>query len=113
MTIGEILSSNIGSCEKDGKLALSYKKTVCVRQYETEVMEASIEVPLTNDDIKNRLPLIEAIATAKIKYGVLFQLYAEKFITQQEWEDRKRELEDEVTVMEQYVNAHFGVNNVQ
>lgn len=113
MNINEILASNIGSSVENGKLKVSFRKTVNLRQYETEVLEADIEVPLTQDDIKNRLPLIEVIAASKLEYGVLFQMYASRMISKEEFDARKAQFEQAVTAQEQYVNSGFGLGTTE
>ena len=110
MNINEILASNIGSSVENGKLKVSFRKTVNLRQYETEVLEADIEVPLTQE---NRLPLIEVIAASKLEYGVLFQMYASRMISKEEFDARKAQFEQAVTAQEQYVNSGFGLGTTE
>lgn len=110
MTMSEILASNVGSAVQDGKLRVTFRKTVCLRQYETEVVEADFEVPVTPDDVANRLPYIESLALAKLEYGVMFNLYAAHLITEEQFAERKRQLEDAVTAQKNYCESGFGLN---
>ena len=108
--MNEILNTEIGSSVHDGKMSVSFKKTVLIRQYETEVIEANLEFPMTPEDMK-RIPYIETIALAKLEYSVLFQLYASGQISQGEFEQRKYQLELAATAQENYVNSNYGLNN--
>ena len=92
MTMDDILSSKLSSSLEDGKLHISFRKTVCLRQYETEVMEAEIDVPVTQDDIDHRLPYIATLAEAKLEYSVLYQFWLANKITREEFETRKAQL---------------------
>lgn len=103
MDIKDIISANIGTCKENGSLHVSFKKTVNIRQYETEVVEASLTVPLGHEDVGHRLELVESIALAKVEYGVMFNLLAAGRITQAEFDQRKLELVAGVETLSAYL----------
>lgn len=105
MNIGDILNAKVGSSEKDGKLSLSFRKTINVRQYETEVIEANLEVPITTDMTGLKLEMIESVVLAKLEYGVLWNMLARGMITQAEFDDCKQKLETSVNVMSQFTGV--------
>lgn len=103
MDIKDIISANIGSSVENGNLHVSFKKTVNIRQYETEVVEASLTVPLSQADMGQRLELVESVALAKVEYGVMFNLLAAGRITQAEFDQRKMELIAGVDTLSAYL----------
>lgn len=103
MDIKQIVEANIGTSAKNGELRVNFKKTVNIRQYETEVVEASLTVPLAPEDVGPRYELIEAIAFAKVEYGVLFSLLAAGRITQAEFDQRKSEMVLGVETLSNYL----------
>lgn len=92
MEFSEIINKKIGKAGEKGTLSVSYKKTVNIRQYETEVVEASLEVPVDVNDTDAKLEVIEAMAMAKVEFAVIYSLANKKLITVEEYERRKAEM---------------------
>ena len=108
MDIKSIIESNIGSGLENGVLTVNFKKVVNTKQYETESVEASLTVPLGVEDIGKRFEVIEAVALAKVEYGVLFNLLATGRITQSEFDARKVQLVSEVEILSNYLGVSLN-----
>ncbi len=102
LTMDDILKAEVGAFCENGNLRVSVKKTVNMRQYETEVIEADISVPVTAEQVKNDIPYIATVLTSKLQYSVLFQLYATGRITPEEFFDSKSKIEASVNSQKAY-----------
>lgn len=105
MNIESILSAGIGSSTENGRLRMNFKKTINIRQYETEVIEASLDIPITPNMTGAKLEMIESVALAKIEYGIMWNLLAREMITQEEFNNCKLKLENDIEIMSQYTGV--------
>lgn len=85
--------------ESSSSIRATFKKTVNVRQYETESYEVSstLEVPKEITGIERML--LSAMLQAQIEYEVYIQMAVKGVITQSQLVTRKGELENDVNMI--------------
>lgn len=105
MNIDEILSYNLDRAGNGGKVSVSFKKTVNVRQYETEVVEASMEVAFDEADAPEDVEEKIAVASAKVEYACMVNLLAKGQVTQTQFNERRSQLEQSVTAISTKMSA--------
>ena len=92
--IGRIMQSSIGEASQE--ICATFKKTVKIREYESEAFEASTRliVPKTLTGIERMV--ISAILKAQMEYTVYLDLYEKGLVTETEFNDRKEQLDSEL-----------------
>lgn len=95
--IENIMRSTVG--ETSSKVRASYKKTVLIRQYETEVIELETELNVERKLSGAERMLISAILQAQLEFMAYTQLGVKGLITQTELDNRKKELETSVALI--------------
>lgn len=81
----EITECNLGSSVNNGVLRVGFKKTINIRQYETEVIDITLDIPLAEGDLGAKFPVVEQVAIVKAEYGAMLNLLANGRITQDEF----------------------------
>jgi len=94
LTMDNIMEASFG--EVSNKLSVSFKKTVLIRDYETEVIEATSNVELDENITGIERMFVTALLEAQMEYTVYCGLTAKGLITQQQLSSRKKELEDAI-----------------
>lgn len=95
-----ILQASLG--ESSNKIRVTFKKTVNIRQYETEVIEAESTLELNETNITGvERELVCAILEAQLEYMVYVNLACKGLVTQTELINRKRELAKAVLAFKQ------------
>lgn len=92
LSMDDILNASLG--EVSNKLSVTFKKTVLVRNYETEVVEAVTTVDLDHPITGIERMFVTAILEVQMEYMVYCQLAVKGTVTQKELADRKKALED-------------------
>lgn len=92
LNMDDILNASLG--EVSNKLSVTFKKTVLVRSYETEVVEAVTEVDLDQEITGIERMFVTAILEVQMEYMVYCQLAAKGAVTQTEFSERKKALEE-------------------
>lgn len=92
-----IMKSNVGEVKQE--IRVSFKKTVYVRQYETEVIEAESSITLDRSVSGIERMLISSIEQAQLEYEVYCNLASKGFVTQQELNERRSYIESSVAVL--------------
>ena len=92
LSMDDILNASLG--EVSNKLSVTFKKTVLVRNYETEVVEAITSVELEHPITGIERMFVTAILEIQMEYTVFCQLAAKGTVTNKELEERKKSLVD-------------------
>lgn len=92
INMDDIMNASLG--EVSNKLSVTFKKTVLVRDYETEVMEAVTSVELDHGVTGIERMFITAILEIQMEYTAYINLAAKGIVTQSALEQRKKNLED-------------------
>lgn len=93
----QIMSSTIG--EASSTIRASYKKTVLIRQYETEVIELDTTLTIDKEVSNAERILISALLQAQLEYSAYINLANKGLVTQSELDKRKKELEESVALI--------------
>lgn len=93
----DILSANIG--ESQGTLSAKFKKTVNIRQYESETVEANAELILDYPLSSPERALVTTILMAQVEYAVICQLYYKNQMAEGDFVERRSQIEKEVQAM--------------
>lgn len=90
LDMDKILKATIG--DRPETIHCSFKKTVYLRQYETEVYEvdATVELPAGMSNAEKML--VEAITQAQLEYEIYCMLAYKEQVTQTEFANRKQSL---------------------
>lgn len=104
--IDDIMKASFG--EQSGTIRACFKKTVNIKQYETESVEAN--GTLTFDEPLSGIErmLVNAILQAQLEYEACLQLACKGYITNEQLKDRKKCLEDGVNLLKNYGEALMG-----
>lgn len=106
ISIEKIMESTIG--EVSSEIRASYKKTVLVRQYETEVIELDTVLKVEKTLTGAERMLISALLQAQLEYMAYCQLAFKGLITNTELQSRKSELEEGVDAIKGKAEAVLG-----
>lgn len=93
----EIISSSFG--EASSEIRANFKKTVLIRQYETEVIELETTLKLDKDITGAERMLLSAMLQAQLEYDAYCQLYIKGMVTESEFSQRKSCLEQEINII--------------
>lgn len=92
LSMEDIMSSSFG--EVSNKLEVTFKKTVLVRDYETEVVEATTSVELDHGVKGIERMFITALMQVQMEYTAYCNLAAKGIVTNTQLVERKKELEE-------------------
>lgn len=92
ISMDDIMNASLG--EVSNKLSVTFKKTVLVRDYETEVIEAVSSVDLENSLTGIERMFVTAILEIQLEYTVYCNLAAKGTITPKALTERKKVLEE-------------------
>lgn len=106
----KIMSASFG--EVASELTVNFKKTVLIRDYETEVIEASttlkVEEPLTGVE---RM-FITALLEAQMEFTAYSNLFFKGLVTESALKQRQKELEQEVFFIKHQADTILGEGKV-
>lgn len=91
ITVEDLMQSSFG--EASETIRASYKKTVLIRQYETEVIEMETTLTMDKKLTGAERMFISAALQVQLEYTAYCQLAFKGLITQTELNSRKTELE--------------------
>lgn len=94
VTMDDILRANIG--ESRGTLAAQFKKTVNIRQYESETVVVNAELTLDYPIGSPERTLITSILMAQVEYAAMCQLSFKGQMGDQDFYERRSQLEAEL-----------------
>lgn len=94
ITMDTIMDASLG--EVSNELTITFKKTVQIRDYETEVIEAVNKVSMDSELVGIERMFVAAILEAQMEYTVYCNLANKGLVTKSELGSRKKSLEDAV-----------------
>ena len=86
-----IMEASLG--EVSNKLTVTFKKTVLVRSYETEVIEATNSVEFDHSLVGIERMFVTAIIEIQMEYTAYVSLAAKGLVTKSQFDERKAMLE--------------------
>lgn len=92
ISMDSIMEASLG--EVSNKLTVTFKKTVLIRDYETEVIEATTSVDVSEKLVGIERMFISAILEIQMEYTAYCTLAAKGLITSTELINRKQSLEE-------------------
>lgn len=106
-----ILGATFG--ENNNTISASFKKTVFIRDYETEVVEISTTIDLQRPINNAERTLIGSLLQAQIEYQAYVQLYKKKLILHKTFMERKESLEKCITdLVSKYESLGYSANEL-
>lgn len=90
--MNKVMEASLG--EVSNKLTVTFKKTVLIRDYETEVIEATNSVEFDKPLIGIERMFVSAIIETQIEYTTYVNLMSKGLITKSEFATRKQTLEE-------------------
>lgn len=92
ISMDSIMDASLG--EVSNKITTTFKKTVLIRDYETEVIEATNSVEFEHPLIGIERMFVTAVMEIQMEYTAYVNLMAKGLITQSEFSIRKKSLEE-------------------
>jgi len=92
ISMDKIMQASLG--EVSNKLNVTFKKTVLIRDYETEVIESTTSVELEHPISGIERMFITAILEIQMEYTAYINLTAKGLVTQSQFAQRKQMLEE-------------------
>ena len=92
ISMDKIMEASLG--EVSNKLTVTFKKTVLIRDYETEVKESTITVDLEEELTAIERMFVTALLQVQMEYTAYCNLAAKGIVTVQQLTERKAMLEE-------------------
>ena len=106
LTIEKIMGASFG--ETSSEIRATYKKTVNIRQYETEVIELETTLRLEQAVTGGERMLISALLQAQLEYTAYCQLAFKGLVTSDQLMQRKTYLEEGINAIRTKVEGILG-----
>lgn len=106
ISVDQIMQSSFG--EASQTLRATYKKTVLIKQYETEVVELETTLKIDKQLTGAERMFITAALQVQLEYTAYCQLAFKGLITQTELTSRKSELEGGLQAIKTKAEAKLG-----
>lgn len=90
--MNKVMEASLG--EVSNKITVTFKKTVLIRDYETEVIEATNSVEFDRPLIGIERMFVSAIIETQMEYTTYVNLMSKGLITKSEFATRKQTLEE-------------------
>ena len=94
LSMDKVMEASFG--EVSNKLTVTFKKTVLIRDYETEVIECTSTVDVDHPVTGIERMFINAVIEVQMEYTVYINLLSKGLVTQTQFEQRKKSLEEEL-----------------
>lgn len=101
--VERVFTSNFGSTGE--VIKASFRKTVQVKDYETEVVEGSTEVTIDRPITGGERQFIIAMLRMQLEYEAYVNLIEKGMISQTAFNDRKNALADEIVALKAKIEA--------
>lgn len=101
--IENMLNSSFG--EPSSKMKVTFKKTVKVREYETEVIEATNELELDKEVTNGERVMIASLLKCQMEYMVYSDLLIRGTVTEQEFKEKRAEIENTIETFINKMNS--------
>ncbi len=102
----KILDASFG--EVSSKITASFKKTVLIRDYETEVIEASTTLDMAEPLVGAARMFITAVLEVQLEYTAYLNLFFKGLVTESALLQRKKELEQEIYTIKYNADKVLG-----
>lgn len=106
--INRALAASFG--EASNTLTVSFKKTLLIRDYETEVIESSTNIVLDHPISGAERTFISAIMRVQMEYEAYCNLVMKGMVTQMEFDQRKQALANDLLALKSKTEAISGQN---
>lgn len=107
LNMDDILQANVD--DSSSVIKVAFKKTVNIKQYESETVEASVEAHIDRKLAGVERMLITGILQAQVEYSVLSQLaYKAEQLPDSEFQRRRSELVNEVNTLKTKAETILG-----
>lgn len=104
--MNDIMQSSLG--ESNNELTVNFKKTVLIREYETEVIEATSSIKFDKPLNGIERMFITAILQIQMEYTSYINLATKGLVTQTQLSERKSSLEEDITILKLKAEALLG-----
>lgn len=108
LTIENIMETSFG--EPSSEIRATYKKTLNVKQYETEVIELETVLKIDRELSGGERMMLSAILQVQLEYTAYCQLAFKGLVTQSELQLRKKTLEDGVNAIKNKLEVSSKIN---
>lgn len=105
--MNDIMQASIG--EVSNKLEVTFKKTVLIRDYETEVIESTSTVELDHNVTGIERMFITALLQIQMEYTAYCNLAAKGIVTNTQLAERKKMLEEGLYAIKYKADQILGV----
>lgn len=106
ISVEQVMQSSYG--ESAQEIRASYKKTVLIRQYETEVVELETILKIDKQLTGAERMFISAALQVELEYTAYCQLAFKGLVTQTQLLERKKVLEDGLEAIKQKAEGRLG-----
>lgn len=110
ISMDNIMEASLG--EVSNRLTVTFKKTVLIRDYETEVIEATNSVEFDHPLIGIERMFVTAILEIQMEYTAYINLASKGIITQTQLSERKLMLEQSLYSIKVKADQILGVGNI-
>ena len=110
ISMDNIMEASLG--EVSNRLTVTFKKTVLIRDYETEVIEATNSVEFDHPLISIERMFVTAILEIQMEYTAYINLASKGIITQTQLSERKLMLEQSLYSIKVKADQILGVGNI-
>lgn len=97
VTMDNVMNASFG--ETGSSIRATFKKTINVRQYETETYEASTTLELEREVSGIERMIISSLLQAQLEYAGYIQLHQKGYVSDNEFNTRKQCLEEDVNLL--------------
>lgn len=106
VNMDNILDFSLG--ERSNSLEVEFKKTLFIRDYETEVIDSKVNIQLDRQLSGMQRAFVCAVVRAQLEYEAYVSLLAKGSVTQTEFMTRKTSIESEINNLIAKAEAMFG-----
>lgn len=108
VSVENLMGSTLG--EVSSEIRATYKKTVLVRQYETEVVELETTLKVDKQLTGAERMFISAILQVQLEYTAYCQLAFKGLVTDSQLKSRKKELEDGINAIKSKAEGILNIS---
>lgn len=105
-TIDKVLKASLG--EASNTIDVKFKKTVLIKDYETEVLEASTQVTFDHEITGAERIFVSAILRIQMEYEAYCNLVMKGMVTQTQFDQRKLALAQDLNAIKAKAEALIG-----
>lgn len=110
LSLEDVMQASLG--ETSNKLTVTFKKTVLIRDYETEVIEATTSVDLDEKISNIERMFITAMLEVQMEYTAYCNLAAKGLVTNIELSNRKQSLEEGLYAIKYKADSLLGQGKI-